>query len=540
MNNTSKNILRSLALTTLGIIYGCSDEFLKDENNQEITSGLIFNTPETINAAIIGVYDGFQSGSQGDPGIPNEFNVKGVFRMANNITLDWQDSSRRGESEFDRLDITANNDIATKIYPVLFRTIGRANASIFSLPDAISNGAIGAEEGNRLFGEVVVLRAIAYQYLAATYSNVPLVTSPTDDPFAGKVSQDVVFQQIIDDMNTVIPNLPWSQQEKGRVTKGTAYAVLGNAQMWLGQYKDAVSSFEEIEKGGVTDLESNYLDIHAVDNKNGKESLFEISWAANADLGWNRNDEVSILQLFAMPTDITGGGGFAGIPRKELYDSFEAGDLRREATVIGPGEEHPDPKIDISQYKVGVWTGTNDAEGNPIFEKDTDGNTIYHNTVGTVADPWTGAGLGDEENDQRTGYWGIKSWRDPSIEGWGKAVLFGSQSHIWIRYGEVLLSLAESAFKDGDIPKAQAAFDRVRNRAWGGTAPAKVVSMDNILEEYRHELGGEFSLWPVIRRSGEVRKYFEDRFPTEAALLKGEDLVVPIPNSAISINPNLK
>jgi len=287
--------------------------------------------------------------------------------------------------------------------------------------------------------------------------------------------------------------------------------------MWLKQYKNAVSAFEEIEKGGVTELESNYLDIHAVDNKNGKESLFEIRWAANADLGWNRNDEVSILQLFAMPTDITGGGGFAGIPRKELYDSFEAGDLRRQATVIGPGEEHPDPNIDISMY---------------------DGVTI--NTAGTVADPWTGAPAGEAENDQRTGYWGIKSWRDPSIEGWGKAVLFGSQSHIWIRYGEVLLSLAESALKDGDTPKAQAAFDRVRDRAWGGTAPAKVVSMDNILEEYRHELGGEFSLWPVIRRSGEVRKYLEDRYPTEAASLEGNDLIVPIPNTAISVNPNLK
>ena len=85
------------------------------------------------------------------------------------------------------------------------------------------------------------------------------------------------------------------------------------------------------------------------------------------DLAWSRNDEVNILQLFAMPTDITGGGGFTGIPTRELYEAYQPGDTRRAATVLAPGEEHPDPLIDISMY---------------------DGIDI--NTVGTVAEPWTG------------------------------------------------------------------------------------------------------------------------------------------------------
>ncbi len=209
-----------------------------------------------------------------------------------------------------------------------------------------------------------------------------------------------------------------------------------------------------------------------------------------------------------MPTDITGGGGFAGIPTRELYESFEEGDLRRQATVIAPGEEHPDEMIDISMY---------------------DGVDI--NTCGTVEAPWTG---GDPE--ARTGYWGIKSWRDPGIDGWGRAILFGGQGHIWIRYGEVLLSLSEAAFRVGDVDKAQAAFDRVRNRAWGGTAPAKTVSIDNILQEYRHELGGEFSLWPALRRSGEAARYMSEVHGVN--IPAGHELV-PLPNSELGINPNL-
>ena len=499
----------TLLVLVLLMLSACSENFVLDNDNINVSQNIVFASDNTAIAAVTGVYDGFQNDSQGDPGLPNEYNVKGIFAMANYLTLDFQTSGSRANSNFFNFDINPDGEVATKIWPNNYRQIGRANIAIEGIREGISNGSISEGIGNRLLGECLILRAISYQYLAATYGGVPLMLSPSDDSFKPRDTQDAVFQQLVLDATEAIDKLPWSYDtEKGRVSKGTAYAVLGNAHMWLGQYEDAVTAFEAIEAGGVTSLEPNFLDIHALANPNGVESLFELQWAANADLSWNRNDEVNILQLFAMPTDITGGGGFAGIPQKELYDSFESGDLRRAATVIAPGEEHTDPLIDINMY---------------------DGIDI--NTVGTVDNPWTG-----NSPDQRTGYWGIKSWRDPSITGWGTAVLFGGQGHIWIRYGEVLLSLSEAALKSGQTAKAQAAFDRVRNRAWGGTAPSKTVSMDNILQEYRHELAGEFSLWPVIRRSGEAAKFINDNYGL--TLPSGRDLV-PIPNVVLGTNPEL-
>jgi len=516
MINKTKKIkkTRVLGLLLLSLLYACTESFLIDENTRDLTGEVVFSDEATAIAAVTGVYDGFQNDSQGDPGLPNEYNVKGIFRMANNMSLDFQDATRREESEFFEFDLSPDGDVPVKIWPNNYRQIGRANFALEGLQKGIDDGNISEELGDRLIGEVLVLRSISYQYLAATYGGVPLMLSTLDDPFKERDSQDLVFETIVSDMQMAVDKLPWSfNTEKGRVTKGTAYAVLGNAHMWLGQYSQAVTAFEAIEAGGVTSLEPDFLDIHALANPNGVESLFELQWAANGDLSWSRNDEVNILQLFSMPTDITGGGGFAGIPTQELYDSFEPGDLRRPATVIAPGEEHPDPLINISMY---------------------DGVDI--NTAGTVADPWTGAAAGEPEDPARTGYWGIKHWRDPNITGWGRDQLFGGQGHIWIRYGEVLLSLAESAFKAGQTDKAQAAFDRVRDRAWGGTAPAKAISMDNILQEYRHELAGEFSLWPLIRRSGEATKYIQDTYGV--TIPAGSELV-PIPNSQLSANPNL-
>ncbi len=41
-----------------------------------------------------------------------------------------------------------------------------------------------------------------------------------------------------------------------------------------------------------------------------------------------------------------------------------------------------------------------------------------------------------------------------------------------MRYAEVLLSRAECKIRTGDVPGAMADLKLVRDRAWGGTAPA--------------------------------------------------------------------
>ncbi|WP_298475697.1 RagB/SusD family nutrient uptake outer membrane protein [uncultured Maribacter sp.] len=494
----------------LGTIISCSEDFLIDTNNKDLTSEVVFRSDETAIASVTGVYDGFQNDSQGDPGLPGEYNVKGIHRWANSTALDFLNNENPETSSYLNFNPDPSTaDVSTKIWPNNYRQIGRANIVLENLRDAIENEDISSDLGNRLIGEVLVLRCISYQYLAEVYGDVPLMLTTADDPFKARDPQDLIFQQIVTDATEAIDKLPWEYEiEKGRVDKSTAYTVLGNAHMWLGEYGEAVAAYEALEGSPVLDLEENFFDIHDVDNPNGKESIFELQWAANADLSWSRNDEVNILQLFAMPTDITGGGGFTGIPSKELYDAYEPGDTRRIATVIAPGDEHPDPEINIIDY---------------------DGVEI--NTVGTVAEPWTGG-----SPETRSGYWAIKSWRDPTIQGWGSPVIFGGQGHIWMRYGGVLLSLAEAALKDGQTAKAQAAFDRVRNRAWGGTAPAKTVDMDGILKEYRLELAGEFSLWGVIRRSGEATKFIKDNYGLDMPV---EKQIYPIPSSQISANPNL-
>ena len=85
-----------------------------------------------------------------------------------------------------------------------------------------------------------------------------------------------------------------------------------------------------------------------------------------------------------------------------------------------------------------------------------------------------------------------------------------------MRYAEVLLSRAECKVRTGDIPGAMADIKLVRDRAWGGTAPAMKDSanydgtpgasitdpLQMVLSEYRHELTGEYSTFFDLCRAG--------------------------------------
>lgn len=487
--------------------YGCSDEFLQDEKNDGLTDDVVFGAPETIGAAVVGVYDTFQAG-------PLEYLTKAVFYPANFLTQDYLNVG--ADTFFQTFEIPPTFGAFNAMWVQNYRGIGRANTTLSYLDAAIANGTIDADLGNRYKGECLAVRGLLYSLLASNFGGVPLVLEPAGgnvDAFAPKSTQDEVFRQITLDMTSAAEFLPWEYdaENQGRMTKGSALAYLGSAYMWLGEYDNAITAFEALE--GHYSLEDNYIDVHAFENKNGKESIFEVQFYDEAgDLSWGRNDNVTFLQSFCMPNEIANGGGYAAAA-KTFYDSFEANDLRRTASVIGPGEEHPDPLINISDY--------------PNVQSSFDGI----NTNGTVDNIW----LGVDGLPGREGYYNIKTWRNPSTDGWSGPNIFSGQNLIFMRYGEVLLSLAESYSRSGQDGKAMDVIMRIRNRAGLTTTPTGNM-LDILISEYRHELGGEFSLWWLFRRTGEHVRYLQEEFGVTVP--NGRDLM-PIPQEQIDVNPNL-
>jgi tetratricopeptide (TPR) repeat protein len=494
---------------TLFVLFstGCSDEFLQDEKHDGLTDKVVYGSKETIVAAVNGTYDTFQADQQ-------NYIIKGMFYPANFLTQDYLNVG--ADVFFTTFEIPTTFGPFNQMWVQNYKGIGRVNSILDNIDPAIQSGVIDSNLGNRLKAECHAIRGILYSISSTNFGGVPLVLEPAGgntDAFALRNTQDEVFNQVVLDMKEAVKYLPWEYDatDKGRVTKGTAYAYMGSAYMWLKKYDKAIEAFEAMN--GHYQLENNFLDIFAYKNKNGKESLFEIQlYDGSGDLSWGRNDNVSNIQSFCMPNEINGGGYAAA--SKKYYDSFEAGDLRKIASVIGPGDEHPDPLIKISNY--------------PKIKNNYGGM----NTCGTIAKPWTGAdGL-----PGRQGYYNLKTWRNPDTDGWGGPKIFSGANIIIMRYGEVIVSLAEAYHKSGNDVKAMEKIMEIRKRAGLLTPPTGKI-IDIILAEYRHELSGEYSLWGLLRRSGEHVRYIKEEY--NVVIPPGKDLM-PIPQVQIDLNKNLK
>jgi len=439
------------------------------------------------------------------------FLIKGVYYAANLLSQDFKLWGEEGNS-YSQFNVSSNNDNLNNFWVLSYDGIIKANKSILKLDYMFEEKIISLALYNRLKAECYFNRALCYYYLASTFGNVPLVDEIDEMAIINNanVTQDDVFKWVVQDLTLASEQLPFtfdSETDLGRATKGAALAYLGKSYMWLKQYDKAIVAFNQLENH--YELMSDFLDINSFKHQNNKESIFEIQFNGNDNLGWGRDNYSTFIQSFSLPTEL--GGAALVVANPVLATSFEQNDARKMATVIGPGESHPDASINISSY-------------NSVQEK-----FQGMNTLGTKDKPW----LGDD--GERSGYYGVKNWRapDPSASA---STVFSKANVILMRYGEILLELAESKFKTGDIEGAKILMNKIRKRAKLEPVDSEDL-MPVLLNEYRFELSGEYSLWFALRRSGQHFDYIKNNFGIEIPM--GHDLF-PIPQEQLKLNKELK
>lgn len=482
----------------------CKKDFLVQKNSRDATEQSLFKKPDDALQLVNAIYDTFDN---------NDYVIKALWYQANFLTQDYKNWG--SDTFFATYEIPTNFGALDVFWVRSYQGIARANSAMKMITTMKENGVLTEGLANRLTGEALFLRGLFYYYLASEFGGVPLeLAIATDDGRHPRNTQDEVFASVASDMQSAADLLPWQEElppvDLGRATKGAALAFLGDAQMWLKKYTEALTAYDQLS--GHYQLEQRFMDIHDFNNQNGKESIFSIQYIAGSNMRTPTND-TQWLSTFCLPEEIS-LTGYAYVDKK-YYDSFEANDVRKVATVIGPGETHPDPKIDISNYER------------------VKSNFGGINTLGTVAQPWKG------NDGLRSGYYSLKSWRDPSVTGnvGNPAYTYSSLNIILMRYGQVLLSKAEAMFRTGNEAGARAIInDEIRLRAGLAAAPAGKAFIEVLIDEYRHELGGEFSLFFLLRRAGEASKFVVDKY--NIVIPPGHDLM-PIPIQQISTNQTL-
>ena len=234
-------------------------------------------------------------------------------------------------ADYDALDKHSNLVTTNTLVEEWWETYYKA---IFRLNTIISKG-VGVAGAEQLVGEAKFMRAFYYFDMVRAWGDVPLIIKPVTTAEAytyARAPKDQVYAQIIQDLKDASAVLPAKSAErfKGAATSDAANVLLGKVYLTMGNKEEAKTWL--LKEYGKFSLESDYSKLWGISNKNCKESIFEIQFAETS------SSSQPYSQYWAMftPLDnriVTAWGAGENQVTDDLWNAFEAGDPRRDATI---------------------------------------------------------------------------------------------------------------------------------------------------------------------------------------------------------------
>ncbi|MBR4482289.1 MAG: RagB/SusD family nutrient uptake outer membrane protein [Prevotella sp.] len=447
----------SLALMLgIGTLTSCNDKLELTNPNQQ-TTGTYGNTAADLEEGVIAAY--------------NHIRMEGTYaRVGYMIDVCRGDevwnSSQVWYMPFDDLNEPITDEIGQWSWRDWYYTINVCN---FILSRTGDDNAQLSTQMQRIKGQALFIRGLAYYMLAGYYQNPALITdyssySSLDGLYASNfevegedpnVQYDKVLDQVESDFAQAMDLLPsrdeGGQWAQGRATKGAAAGYYARTLMVRHKYNEALTVLKAIIGGqyGHYELMKNYGDNFREGSKyeNNAESLFEIQFldygTQGTDDEWTPvNTSANATQGSAIESNFGPGnyGGWADLSASPwLYNLF-----KQERTTSG--------KLDPRLY----WTiGT--------YELDWDGfeygNVCY--TDGMTADNYVVT---------NNNYGGLPVAKNTNLRtGLYDKVVTGLHDGInlrMMRYSDVLLRAAECENEvNGPTQQAIDWINQVRNRA---------------------------------------------------------------------------
>ena len=340
----------------------------------------------------------------------------------------------------------------------------------------------------RMKAEARFLRAWQHFYLMTWFGDVPLLESDPSLEEALTITRtprEDVLTFVLDELTAIMDDIPvnssYSNEERGRISKGAVAAFLARVHLYEGNWPQVVTYCEMIMNGSVGDYElfNSYSGLFSNQNQFSSEDILSLQYAP-INRTWG--------ELFDMIPISVGGRVNALAPTQELVDSYlmiNGQDI--EETGSGFDEDDPyenrDPRLTATiVYNNYEW-------------QDLDGtSTIY---IEPGSDP------SDDNTDEyapggsttSTGYY-VRKYFDPNHEA-GIAI---STNLMLIRYADVLLMYAEAKHEMGEFSETvwDETIGLLRARA-GFTDPDALsyptgLSEQEMREEIRNERRVELAM----------------------------------------------
>lgn len=532
-------IKRTGILGAFLLTFASCETILEEYNPSGQTAETVFTTPEGFETLVNAAYS-YQRWWYGK---------EEGYNIAETGTDIW--TSGAGEVYRDLtqyLNLQSNNAALTNLWRELYAAVNLCNGGITRIEKAGLSPAVRPIRE----GELRFLRAFYYWHIVETWGDVHFTTEETNGivATANRTPVDKFYALIFEDLKFAVANLPVTQAQYGRATKGAAQAFLARMYLTRGMNKEALEMAQAVISSNTYKLEANYADLWKMTNLKNKEVIYAIDYSTNLAINdlanstsnpyghgrGSNNGHLLFLMKYddrpGMTRDITNGRPFNRyMPTQFLLDLYNDNDARYEgsfmevwyanATSRPTGMAIGDTAVVCSRKEI------SDAFEKTRKYQTYDRSKIY-NTNGLVKDNLRYPTLSKFMDATRPSLNEAQSARDVFV----------------IRLAEVYLIAAEAQMKLGDTKAAADLINVVRTRAakMGKTAAMQItpaqVTLDFILDERARELAGEQIRWFDLKRTGKLMERIKAYAPDNAVNLQDHHVVRPIPQTQLDAVTN--
>lgn len=450
-------------------VTSCKKSFIDLQPVSSVSTQALYKTDKDFSDALVGAYSLLRDQYQ---------NFWRFDLPSDDARHQWPSDDI--ELRLDNYTYQNNEDLFKTTWASYFGVIYRANTILDKIADA---DAAVVTNKDRYMAEARFLRAFAYFDLVRIFGAVPLVTTSINDQEALKTPrasvESVYSDVIISDLIYAAGILPasYSGSDVGRATKGAASAILGRAYLTIKDFANAESTLKDVTTMGYVLLD-NYNDLFDYSkDEHHSEYIFDIEYETGIQQGSTFTN--LFFPRFPEAQDfyqVYGGTGDTYTPSDALFDIFESGDERAEVTASKGFVDNNNTFVSLEQ-SVGAKTMTR-----------------KYITPVTIS------------NDSKA------NWKV-------------------IRYGDVLLMLAEALNENNKTSEAVDYLNLIRSRANVSTYTTltQQEARDTIAMERRRELSFEGVRWFDLVRKGIA-------FETTSSLgMKDYMVLFPIPLTEVQI-----
>ncbi|WP_437922066.1 RagB/SusD family nutrient uptake outer membrane protein [Sphingobacterium sp. LRF_L2] len=437
------------------ILSSCKKDLLEAESQSSLDASVIFTTSVLAEGAYTGVVQSFMETNSHRSRYLSYYGANtdvDVYLSLKNISDD-RTKLVNYKTNVGNTNLNLSNDT----WAMMYQGIERANIAIYALNtynDIPNNSAMA-----QLLGEFMTIRAVMYCELIKAWGDVPMRFDPitTETTNLPRTDKYVIYKRLLADLEEAQNYLPWpNQSEKTKSVERVSKSFAKALRARIALYAAGVSQNMDGTTGRTSDSDMSTDKLYTI----AKEECQSI-----VDAGVNQLQ--SFETVFRTLMEEKGTAGLESI----WEIPFKAG---RGRIMSAYAVRH----VNVDKYT--NYAGGGSLGPNPIMWYEYEKEDVRRN-VSVVPYRWDG---GKQSISSASAFYYGKfryEWmtRDLSL----LATSDDGMNWMYMRYGDVILMLAEAYNELGDLSNAKHYLELIRNRAYPDNPEMVTTYMAGITDQ---------------------------------------------------------